>query len=265
MVKYDKIMHKPIFIANWKMNLNLSEQKNLLAGIVKQNFSDKVDMVVCPSYTNIPITAKEIKNTSIALGAQDVSWVNKGSMTGEVSADMLKDFGVKYVVVGHSERRGKIGETNEMVNAKVKACLDNNLIPVICVGETAEQHQYNQTDDIIEQQVSTALAGIVLQPYQSIIIAYEPVWVIGTGHVVDAEIAEHEAQVIKNIVYDCCSASDREVDDLVTVLYGGSVNSENVADFISANIRGVLVGGASLEVDEFTGIATVLAGQKAEN
>ncbi len=256
-------MNKPLFIANWKMNLNLSAQENLVDGILKQTILPDVDVVVCPSYTNIPYVSSKIKNTKIDLGAQDVSWVDKGSMTGEVSAEMLADFGVKYVVVGHSERRGKMGETEEQVNAKVTACLKNNLTPIICVGETLEEKQVGQTDLRIETQVSTALKNIKLEKNQSIIIAYEPIWVIGTGQVVDVGVAEHEAKVIKSAVHDCLHGLDREIDELVTVLYGGSVASENVADFISENIRGVLVGGASLEANEFGKIIKALSGQSS--
>ena len=256
-------MRKPLFIANWKMNLNLSAQEHLVDGIIKQVIPSDLDVIVCPSYTNIPYVSQKIKNINIALGAQDVSWVDKGSMTGEVSADMLVDFGVEYVIIGHSERREKMGETEKQVNEKVIACLKNNLIPIICVGETLEEKQAGQTDSKIERQVSTALKNIKLNKNQSIIIAYEPIWVIGTGKVVDASVAEHEAKVIRSVVHDCLHDLGRETDDLVTVLYGGSVASDNVNDFLSNIIRGVLVGGASLEVDEFGNIIKALSGQSS--
>ena len=253
-------MPKPLFIANWKMNLTVDQNKALVNDILQLScMNNNVDVVVCPSYTNIPMVAGFVKNSSIILGAQDVSWEEKGSMTGEVSPRMLQNFDVEYVIVGHSERRGKMGETDEMVNKKVKACLDSNLIPVICVGETADERREGQTDQVIIRQISKALYNVDLRTVKSIVIAYEPIWVIGTGRAVNAQEAEHVACVIKGVVHDLCHIAGCNMEDFLTILYGGSVTSDNVKYFVKESIGGVLVGGASLEAQEFCDIIKALS------
>ncbi len=253
-------MRKPLFIANWKMNLTVDQNKALVDNIFQLSCINKnVDVVVCPSYTNIPMVSNLVKNSSIVLGAQDVSWEEKGSMTGEVSPRMLQDFSVNYVIVGHSERRGKMGETDEMVNKKVKACLNNNLIPVICVGETGDERREGKTDQVIIRQISKALYNIDLRTVKSIVIAYEPIWVIGTGRAVNAQEAEHVTRVINGVIHDLCHIAGCNMEDFVTILYGGSVTSDNVRYFVKENIDGVLVGGASLEAQEFCNIIKALS------
>lgn len=246
------MLHKPLFIANWKMNLDREGTEELLDAIKRDcKFSPKVTTVVCPSFVNIPQVAGGLGKTPLRMGAQDVSWQESGSLTGEVSPLTLRDYGVEYVLVGHSERREHLGETDEMINGKIKACLSHDIIPVLCVGETFEERQEGKKDHVIRRQVEKALAGVKFDKHHSLCIAYEPVWVIGSGQAVDPKEAAHTAEVIKQEVFDQFHTLGKSGDELVTILYGGSVQADNVASFITGTIRGVLVGGASLTAATF--------------
>lgn len=241
---------KPLFIANWKMNLTAEETKRLLSDIMKDcQLSPSVETVVCPSFTSLPLASRMTEKSPLILGAQDVSWLEKGSLTGEVSPLMLKEYGVRYVLVGHSERRQFLMETDDMVNAKVRSCLAHDLVPVVCVGETFEQRQEGKKDHTVFSQVRAALRGIDLEGDGRIVIAYEPVWVIGSGQAVNTDEALRSAEVA---VYAAREQFSRAVvDEKVDILYGGSVDSGNIKSFLKHPISGVLVGGASLQKSEF--------------
>lgn len=244
-------MDKKIIIANWKMRLTAVK-----AGQVADEFVEiyqprpKVEVVICPTFTSIKLVSEKIKNQEIKLGAQDCFWEPEGAFTGAVSPQDLKELGCQYVIVGHSERRSYLNETNESVNKKVKAALKQGLIPVICVGETFEERQEGNKDFVVLTQVAKAIEGVSLNSTDQLIVAYEPVWVIGSGQAVEPEEAEHTHQVIKQVLIDQLEAS--AIRGKVKIIYGGSVDSSNIKDFFNQpNIDGALVGGASLNPVEF--------------
>jgi len=246
-------------IANWKMNLTAAEGQTHVRKILKNitPYLDQVKTVVCPSFVALAKIAEIIANTNVSLGAQNSFWMENGSFTGEVSPTMLKEFGVEYVIIGHSERRQNLQETEEIINKKMQAVLRAGLIPILCVGETFSERQLGRKDFVLAGQVESALKNIQLQN-KKILIAYEPVWVIGSGQAVKIDDAEHAARVIKQVVMDLYS--DLEVKDMVQVIYGGSVEAKNIVPFISSTLlAGVLVGGASLDADEFSQLAKLMA------
>ena len=210
-------------------------------------------MVLCPSFTALAALhgfLEEENPANFKIGSQDIFWEEKGSYTGEVSSKMLKEAGCHYAIVGHSERRTNLGETDVMVNKKVKACLENDLTPIICVGETLEERQKGIRDVRVARQTSEALRGVELFGNKKIIIAYEPVWVIGTGQAVEPEDAEHSHKMIRETLLELFPADVLEKH--FRIIYGGSIDSGNIKDFTEKeNIGGVLVGGASLKAGEF--------------
>lgn len=249
-------MKKPIFIANWKMNLSSAETAALVSELGKsidKKSVDKVDIVVCPSFTALPPANKllEKKNPAkLELGAQNVFWEEKGAFTGEISVKMLKEAGCSFVVVGHSERRQNLGETDEMVNKKIKAVLGAGLVPVVCVGETFAEREKGIRDVVVARQTGKALEGVELFGNKKIIIAYEPVWVIGTGQAVAPEDAEHSHRMIREALLEIFPVD--AVEKHFQIIYGGSVDSKNIRELVSREgIDGVLVGGASLKTAEF--------------
>ena len=243
---------KLIIIANWKMKLKRNESIEL-AKDVSSKLKTDLEVVICPSFTNLPEVGLALKKSHIALGAQDCFWEANGAFTGEVSAEQLKDNGAEFVIIGHSERRKYLNETDEMVHKKVKMALDVGLTPIICVGETFEQRQEQATDYILIQQTTKALDGIALGRNQNVIIAYEPVWVIGTGQAISPSEADLSHQVIIQTLYDIFEKE--AVENNFRVVYGGSVDENNVNSFTRLqSIEGVLVGGASLEKSNFLGI-----------
>ncbi|TSC95944.1 MAG: triosephosphate isomerase (TIM) [Parcubacteria group bacterium Athens1014_10] len=245
-------MPKMIFIANWKMNLGLKETviliKQLLGGLKK--IKNNLEIVICPSFTVLSEASKLLKKGNIKLGSQDVFWEEKGAYTGNISPKMLKEIGCEYVIIGHSERRQYLGETDEMAHQKIKAAIKEGLIPILCVGETFEERQEGQKDYIIIKQVTKALEGISLSRGQKIIIAYEPVWVIGSGQAVKPEEAEYTNQIIKQSLIDLYPRDI--VEQNFRIIYGGSVDSSVIKSFVERSvIDGVLVGGASLKTKDF--------------
>ena len=246
-------MKKKIIIANWKMNLSDIKAFNLSEQLAKKfKKADDVDVVVCPSYTALGSVFNEIRKTEIRLGAQNCFWQNQGPFTGEISPSILKELGCSYVIIGHSERRGNLNETDLMVNKKVKLALENNLIPIICVGETFDERQVGHKDFKIMEQVNMALEGVSLGE-KELIIAYEPVWVIGSGQAVEPQEAEHTLQVIHQVIID---NFDPEIyEKQIRLIYGGSVDKDNIKYFMEQSmISGALVGTASLELDTFLSI-----------
>ncbi|MBT3689931.1 triose-phosphate isomerase [bacterium] len=246
-------MKKNIIIANWKMSLTDLEaielSKKLVKKLKKQN---EVDVAICPSHTALDRVASEIKRSEIKLGAQNCFWEDTGSFTGAISPKVLNELNCSYVIIGHSERREHLNETDGMVNKKVKAALANNLIPIICVGETFSERQEGHKDFKIMEQVSKAIKDVELNN-KEIIIAYEPVWVIGSGQAVEPVEAEHTMQVIRQVIID--NFSPEIFDTQVRLIYGGSIDKDNILEFVNQpSIEGALVGGASLDVDKFVPI-----------
>jgi triosephosphate isomerase (TIM) len=243
-------MKKKIIIANWKMNLSdlvATDFSKQLSNDLKK--SAEVEVVICPGYTALNSVALEIKKSEVRLGAQNCFWDNQGSFTGEISPSVLKEIGCSYVILGHSERREYLKETDQMVNQKVKLALENDLTPIICVGETFQERQDGHKDFKIMEQVNNALAGVELGA-QELIIAYEPVWVIGSGQAVEPEEAEHTLQVIRQVIID--NFGLLVFDTQIRLIYGGSVNKDNILEFINQpSVEGALVGGASLDINTF--------------
>jgi len=258
--------NKIYIIANWKMQLNKSDSVRLSVEIAKdiktkkqkskKTTTNDIEIILCPSFVHLSDVARKVKDSSIKLGAQDVFYEDKGQYTGEISAVQLKEFGVKYVIVGHSERRQHLGETGEEINLKVKTCLKNDLVPIICLGETWQERKQNETDLVLIKQLKAVLQGVDLHALKEageLLIAYEPIWAIGSGRSVNASEAEHAAQVIKHSLADFFE--EKVFEKNISIIYGGSVDAENVKDFIKIGfLDGVLVGGASLSSEKFLGI-----------
>ncbi|HID39354.1 MAG TPA: triose-phosphate isomerase [Calditrichaeota bacterium] len=247
-------MSRKIIIAgNWKMYKTNAEARQL-ATQIKMKATDirRAGIILCPSFTALPAVAEAVKDTSIGLGAQNMYWEKEGAFTGEISAGMVKSAGASYVIIGHSERRQYFGETDETVNKKIKAALDNGLNPIVCVGESLQQREDNITREVVTKQIKGALAGLKAQEMQHIIIAYEPIWAIGTGKTATPEQAEEVHRQIRKILSEMFGD---EVAAGVIIQYGGSVKPENAEELLSQpDIDGALVGGASLKADSFAAI-----------
>jgi len=245
---------KKLIIANWKMNLLPAEAGKLAVDLVKNELSwagAEKEVVLCPSFESLALVNEEIKKSAIKLGAQDCFWQDQGAYTGEISAPILKALGCSYVIIGHSERRTNLHETDEDINRKVAAVWRAGLTPIICVGETFDERQGGKKDFVIMNQVAGALKDLAWPFGGRLIIAYEPVWVIGSGQAVDPAEAEHTAKVIRQVLLDTFAEANFNAA-AAQVIYGGSVNPENVANFTgSASIDGILVGGASLQAESF--------------
>ena len=246
-------MSKKFLIANWKMKLNVKESiqlaKDLKLGIAKAKFSKDKEIVIAPDFLSWREVAKIFKNSKVNMASQNAWYEDRGSFTGEISLAMLKDLDCRYVILGHSERRAFSGENDELINKKVATALRHNITPIVCVGETFDQRKEGRKDVVIMQQVQAALKGIDILPEQTLIIAYEPVWAIGSGQAMKPVEAEHTALVIKQSLIDVLEHQDLP---LVKVIYGGSVNSKNISSFIDIQvIDGALIGGASLNAKEF--------------
>lgn len=248
-------MKNPYVIANWKMQLNLEESIKLFnemkSGLPANN---KVEVVVCPNFIALSeINKINGSGVNIKLGGQDVFWEDVGAYTGEISAKMLRGVNCEYVIIGHSDRRKYFNESDEAIHYKIRAALNAGLTPIVCVGETFKERQEGKKDYTIINQVTKALSGIDLQGAEKVIVAYEPVWVIGSGQAINSEEAEYMHQVIKQTLFDLFSVS--AVESCFRIIYGGSVNENIVKRFlVEPSIDGVLVGGASLSADKFLGI-----------
>ncbi|TDI38056.1 MAG: triose-phosphate isomerase [Acidobacteria bacterium] len=246
-------MRRPIIAANWKMHMTLGEGTELAQGIVKGcRDMDDVDIVLAPPFTALSTVRKEIHDTPIALCAQNLYWEEKGAFTGEVSAAMLKDVGCDYAIVGHSERRQLFGEIDRSANKKVLAALTHDLIPILCVGETDAERDRGVTYVVVDRQVKEALKDVAATQLDRIVIAYEPIWAIGTGRTATPAQAEEVHQSIRG---QLAKLFDTDAAETVRLLYGGSVKPDNVDDLMAeADIDGALVGGASLKPDSFNRI-----------
>ena len=243
---------QPIVAGNWKMNGSQAESAKLLAGL-KQGLAavSKAQVVVCPPFVLVPLAARELAGTKGAWGAQNLDTHKSGAYTGEVSGPMLKDFGCSYVIIGHSERRSLYGETDQLVAEKFKAAQDAGLIPILCVGELLAEREANQTESVVARQLDAVvnLAGIAA--LANSVIAYEPVWAIGTGKTATPQ----QAQDVHRFIRARIAARDAKVADGLRILYGGSMKAANAKELIAQpDIDGGLIGGASLVADEFLAI-----------
>lgn len=251
-------MRKPCVAGNWKMFKTVAEARHLVSELVPglQSISG-VEKVLCPPFTSLLAVNALLEGTDIGLGAQNMHWEDSGAYTGEVSPVMLAEL-CKYVILGHSERRAYFGETDAMVNRKVKPALAHRLVPIVCVGETLVEYEAGRTGEVVFRQVKLGLAGIDLIEGSSLLIAYEPVWAIGTGKAATAGGANSVvADIIRPALADLFGDS---ISQEIRVLYGGSVKAENAVDyFAQSDIDGALVGGASLKAGEFTNIAKAAA------
>lgn len=247
-------MRKPIIAGNWKLNNNIEEAVSLVEDIKVQTMDlDKDQMpvaVVCPVFTALKSVADILEiGKGIYLGAQNCYHKDSGAFTGEVSVPMLKDICATYVIIGHSERRQYFGETDETINLKAKAVLSYSLIPIICCGETLEQREAGETDNVVKNQMTADLEGLTEEQIAGSVIAYEPIWAIGTGKTCESAEAN---RVIKHIRAVVAGVSSQEAADKVRILYGGSVKPETIEEQMSqSDIDGALVGGASLKADSF--------------
>lgn len=246
-------MRKPIIAGNWKMNKTINEAVELVNGL-KRELVDivEVDIVVCPPYTALSDVRELLMDSNITLGAQNLYWEEKGAFTGEVSAQMLQDAGCDYVIIGHSERRKYFSETNETVNKKVKAAIAAGLMPIVCVGEKLEERQAGKTFTVVKDHVEGSLAALSKKNMEKLIVAYEPVWAIGTGKNATPQQAEEVHQFIRELLADIF---DEETAKNTRIQYGGSVNPDNIKELMQEkDIDGALVGGASLDIDSFSQI-----------
>ena len=246
-------MRIPMIAGNWKMNTTVSEAVELVRAM--QDELDKianVDKVICPPFVSLAAVSELIKGSSIKLGAQNLFFVEKGAYTGEISAQMLLTCGCEYVILGHSERRTYFGEIDATVNNRLKASLAAGLIPIVCVGETLEERKTEVTEKVIRKQVTGAFEGLAIGDVETVVVAYEPVWAIGTGLTATPEQAEAVHAFIRQVLGQLYSTDAASV---VRIQYGGSVKPENAVDLLSRpNIDGGLIGGAALDADSFAAI-----------
>lgn len=238
-------MRKPIIAGNWKMFKTVSEAVAFAEAVKGKAEIDGVESVVCAPFTNLPALVEAFKGTSIAVGAQNLHWEDSGAFTGEISGVMLKELGVEYVIIGHSERRAYFGETDEIVNKKVQAAFKHGLTPIVCVGEKLEEREAGQTKDVCKTQTEAALQGLSAEQVKQVVIAYEPIWAIGTGKSSTSEDANEVIAYIRELVSGQFGA---EAAAALRIQYGGSVKPNNIGEYMQmSDIDGALVGGASLE------------------
>ena len=250
-------MARKVFIAgNWKMNKTAAEAKALCEALKESlaPLAGKVEVAVCPTFTSLATAVEVLKGSNVKVGAQNIHWAENGAFTGEISGAMLKEIGVEYVIIGHSERRQYFGETDETVNKRIKAALKYGLKPIFCIGETLEEREGNKTEAVLEQQIKGAFADICECKMDQITIAYEPVWAIGTGKTATPEMAEETHAFIRKTI---AALYNQEIADAMVIQYGGSMKPENAQALVAqADIDGGLIGGAALKADSFTALVT---------
>lgn len=245
-------MRKPVLAANWKMYKTAGETAAFMEAFVPlvREVTGR-EIILCPPFTGLSVL-QHYAAENISSGAQNMHWEEQGAFTGEIAPGMLKDAGCRYVILGHSERRQYFGETNEIINRKVKAAFGRQLIPIFCIGETLAEREAGQTERVIEQQVREGLTGLTAGRFPELLIAYEPVWAIGTGRSATAADANQVISFIRGII---AATQGKEAAASVRILYGGSVKPENIAELMAqADIDGALVGGASLDPASFASI-----------
>ena len=245
-------MRKKVIAGNWKMNMLPGEAIEFITELTPLVKDSKNEVILCVPYTDLFYALLTAQGTNIKIGAQNMHFEEKGAYTGEVSGKMLKSINVEYVIIGHSERRQYFNETDETVNKKIKAAFANGLKPIVCVGETLEQREAGKTVEIITKQTELALEGLTNEQVKNTIIAYEPIWAIGTGKTATSEDANNSIKGIRNKI---AQIYGNEVANEIIIQYGGSVKPENAKELFSmSDIDGALVGGASLKADEFSKI-----------
>lgn len=245
-------MRKKIIAGNWKMNMLPNEAINFIEELAPKVKDTQNEVILCVPYTDLFYALLTAQNTNIKIGAQNMHFEEEGAYTGEISAKMLKAINVEYVIIGHSERRQYFGETDETVNKKVKTAFQYELKPIVCVGETLQQREAGKTEEIITQQTKLALEGLNNEQVENTIIAYEPIWAIGTGKTATSEDANNSIKAIRNKIAEIYGQT---VANSVIIQYGGSVKSTNAKElFEMTDIDGGLVGGASLKAEEFSKI-----------
>jgi len=252
-------MRKPVIAGNWKMNKTVEEARSLIYELSLGLREIKgVEKIIIPPYLSILTAAALLEGTDIGLGAQNLHWEEKGAFTGEISAEMIAEF-CQYVLIGHSERRIYFGESNETVNKKIFSAISKNLIPIVCIGETLDEKEAGQTRDVLEGQIRAGLKDVPRDIISSLLIAYEPVWAIGTGKASSGKDASDVIrEIIRPVLQDMFGG---DLTNSIRVLYGGSVTGANASEFFNYDdIDGALVGGASLKTDEFVKIAQAGAG-----
>ncbi|HED37669.1 MAG TPA: triose-phosphate isomerase [Ignavibacteria bacterium] len=247
-------MHRKVIAGNWKMNNDITASQNLITKLTAGLGNEKLncDVIICPPFTSLYEAYSLLKETKIKLGAQNMYYEESGAFTGEISADMLKSAGCEYVILGHSERRSIFGETDEMINKKIKKALQKKLNPIFCVGETLKQRESGITKEIIRKQLNGGLYQISIVELNNIIVAYEPVWAIGTGKTATPSQAQEVHRFIRNFI---AGKYTTEAAEKLVIQYGGSVKPENAPDLLTlSDIDGALVGGACLNADSFISI-----------
>ena len=246
-------MRRTVIAGNWKMNMTPAQTKAFIEELAPMvNGMDKCDVVLCVPAIDIPAAVEAAKGTNINIGAENVHFKASGAYTGEISAEMLVEAGVKYVVIGHSERRQYFGETDQTVNLRTLAAVNAGLTAIVCVGETLEQRELGYTETLLKFQTKMALTGITKEQLKNIVVAYEPVWAIGTGVTATADQADEGNGYVREAIAEVYG---KDVAETVTVQYGGSMNDANAAELLSkVNVDGGLIGGASLKTDKFTAI-----------
>ncbi|KUO63307.1 triose-phosphate isomerase [bacterium BRH_c32] len=245
-------MRNKVIAGNWKMNNSIEESVKLISELKQGLNETDIKVIICPPFTSLETANALIKGSQIELGAQNMHNETSGAFTGEISASMLKSVGCKYVILGHSERRAIFGESNEFINKKVHKALSENLIPILCVGESLEEREKNITKDVVKKQLLVGLDSVSSDQAEGIIIAYEPVWAIGTGKTASPEQAQEVHEFIRTLLEEKYS---KETAEKVIIQYGGSVKPENAFELLSQkDIDGALVGGACLKADSFLGI-----------
>lgn len=250
--KMNKKLRKAVIAGNWKMNKTPAEAKELVEGIKPLVKDADCDVVVCVPFVDLTTVLEATKGTNIGVGAENCHWEKSGAFTGEISADMLASMGVQYVIIGHSERRTYFGETDVTVNKRVRAALDSGLTVILCVGEYLEQREQGITDELVAMQTKIALGGVSKEELKRVIIAYEPVWAIGTGKTATAEQANEVCAVIRATIK---KLYDAEAADGITIQYGGSMNAKNASELLDQpDVDGGLIGGASLKPADFAEI-----------
>ena len=248
----NKEKRKAVIAGNWKMNKTCTETTALLKQMQRLIAKPECSVLLCVPSINIQTAIDALDSSCIEIGAQNCHWEKSGAYTGEISADMLNSFNVKYAIIGHSERRQYFGETDRTVNLRAKACLENGITPIICVGENLEQRESDTTKSVIKQQVAQGLEGFTAQQMNNVIIAYEPVWAIGTGKTATAQQAEEVCGYIRELI---SSLYSNNIAQGITIQYGGSMNAQNAKELLSMeNIDGGLIGGASLKPADFAAI-----------
>jgi len=242
------LMRRSLVVGNWKMNGTLESAELLAKGIIAGLGSDIADIAICVPYVYLPSISVLVKDTSLALGSQNVADKSSGAFTGEISAAMLKEFNCQYALVGHSERRSYYGDTNESVAARFCQAQEQNIIPVLCVGETLEQREQDQTFAVINEQLDAVINVAGIAAFNAAVIAYEPVWAIGTGKTASDE----QAQEVHHYIRQYIAAKDQTIADKIQILYGGSAKPDNAKGlFAMPDIDGGLIGGASLDAESF--------------